>query len=345
MIENRLNQTIRNYLREMKACDYSSRTIETHAGMLKHFLDFSMKKKLSCNKAVDEESRHAFLEECTFAKAPQVVNGFFRYLESGKVVKNIGNQVVRLPEIYENYLIYHERTRQTTIDREKRLRRMLESLYLYLRNKNLRLENVTIEQIDAFLEKCNSSRAPSTMRDNRGVIRSFLRYLHLERGFFEKDLSAMIVSAPVFAYANPPKFLRKKEIRQLLHSFEFTYAEDLCTHAMVRLGYSTGLRPSEISAILLDDIAFSKAELSVPRRKGGNPTIFPLPEETVKSIAAYIVGARPKTDDRHLFVTLSVPHVPSTRYAVRKKIDYAMKKAGVPGSPYWLRHTYAQNLL
>ena len=36
---------------------------------------------------------------------------------------------------------------------------------------------------------------------------------------------------------------------------------------------------------------------------------------------------------------------PVSRYAVKRIIQGAMRKAGIPGTPYWLRHTYAQNLL
>jgi site-specific recombinase XerD len=121
--------------------------------------------------------------------------------------------------------------------------------------------------------------------------------------------------------------------------------EGLRAHAMARLAYTTGLRPGEIARISLDDISFGKGELTVPERKGKNPARFPLPEETVKAMAAYIVGARPENAGRRLFVSLSPPHNPVTGGLVSDAIGKAMQGAGVPGTPYWLRHTYAQNLL
>lgn len=114
---------------------------------------------------------------------------------------------------------------------------------------------------------------------------------------------------------------------------------------MVRIAYTTGLRPGEIARILLEDISFKSMELTVTERKGWNPYRFPLPEETIKAIAAYIMHARPETEARNLFVSLSPPHKPITGGLVSDAAGKAMKAAGVPGTAYWLRHTYAQNLL
>jgi len=114
---------------------------------------------------------------------------------------------------------------------------------------------------------------------------------------------------------------------------------------MVHLAYTLGLRPKEISLISLDDVCFRKAELTVRERKGKNPVTLPMPEQTVKAIAAYLIGVRPKSRHRTLFLTLHAPYGPVFPATVVGAIGRAMREAGVPGSAYWLRHTYAQNLL
>jgi integrase/recombinase XerD len=70
-----------------------------------------------------------------------------------------------------------------------------------------------------------------------------------------------------------------------------------------------------------------------------------LPESTIKAIAAYIIGARPKSNHRRLFLNLVAPHRPASATSVGQHITECIRKAGLPGSAYWLRHTYAQNLL
>jgi len=113
----------------------------------------------------------------------------------------------------------------------------------------------------------------------------------------------------------------------------------------VYLAYTLGLRPIEISKITIDDISFQKEALTVRDRKTKNPTILPLPKQTIKAIAAYVFRARPETQHRHLFLTHYRPHLPVQPGTVVGAIRSAMKEAGLSSSSYWLRHTYAQNLL
>jgi site-specific recombinase XerD len=114
---------------------------------------------------------------------------------------------------------------------------------------------------------------------------------------------------------------------------------------MVQLGYTMGLRPKEISRISLDDITFSTLLLTVTDRKGNNPVELPMPEHTVKAIAAYVIGGRPTSEHRTVFLTLRPPFRPMSSNVVGYHITKAMRKASLVSSAYWLRHTYAQNLL
>ena len=117
------------------------------------------------------------------------------------------------------------------------------------------------------------------------------------------------------------------------------------TYAMVHLAYSLGLRPVEISRSTLDDICFNKGQLVLRERKGCNPITLPVPENTIKAVALYVSKARPQSPSRHLFLTHHFPYRPVSANTVVQYISKAMKAAGLPSSAYWLRHTYAQNLL
>jgi site-specific recombinase XerD len=95
----------------------------------------------------------------------------------------------------------------------------------------------------------------------------------------------------------------------------------------------------------LDDISLSRGEISVEDRKTDAPVILPIPEKTVKAIAAYLVGVRPHTHHRTLFISLKAPLRPISATAISNHIKALMRKANLSSSAYWLRHTYAQNLL
>ena len=263
--------------------------------------------------------------------------------KSGEDCKNAGMQ--KFMELISLYLHYVKRTRPPGIKRQKRIRKVLNDLGLFLVENTISAQEIKIPDIDFFLKESCQNLSAGTTRDNRSIIRTFLRYLYHEHKLFDKDISVLLVSAPVFNRDNPPKFLRPDEVKRLFDAANISTPGDLRTNAIVRLAFSSGLRPIEVAGITLDDISFKNYELAVPRRKGNNPVIFPLPEDTIKAITAYIVGARPESKARELFLGLHPPYAPVTRYVIRSSIKQLMKKAGVTGTPYWLRHTYAQNLL
>lgn len=185
----------------------------------------------------------------------------------------------------------------------------------------------------------------NTCRSYRSYLRGFLRYLFHERKLLSTDLAPLIVGAPQFSKAKPPNFLRPHELKKLFAGLKLSSAGDLRAYAMVHLAYTLGLRPCEISSICLDDIFFKDAQLCIRTRKNDKPERLPVPEETLKSIAAYIIGGRPKTKHRELFLTLHPPHRKLAQNTVTQHIKKCMNVVGMTYSTYCLRHTYAQNLL
>jgi len=250
-----------------------------------------------------------------------------------------------LPEIYDEYLNYYEKSRQVPCRHINSTRGVLVSFHDYLKKHKIGLPSLEIEQVDAFLAEFFKNLAPATQRSRRSMIRGFLRYLYHERRIIRRDLAPMVVGRRIYAKEKPPRFLRPKEVQKLFASLKLSSRRDIRTCAMVHLAYTMGLRPVEISRITLDDISFSKGELTVRNRKNDNPMMLPVPENTIKAIAAYVVDARPASKCRTLLLRFHKPYVAMCSGTVVGYIGRCMKKAGIPGSAYWLRHTYAQNLL
>jgi integrase/recombinase XerD len=251
----------------------------------------------------------------------------------------------RLPEIYEDYLVHHERTKQSSKREINQVRRGLISLHNYLQRHEIDLSSLEITHIDAFLAEFFKSFKPATCRVHRSRFRGFLRYLHQERKVIKRDLAALVTSRRSYSQSIPPKFLRPQEIRKLFAGLNLNTPGNIRNQAMVHLAYYLGLRPFEIARISLDDISFRKRELRVKTRKGNNPMTLPLPEHVVKCIAAYRIKARPESKCRTLFLTFKSPHRPVSSSVVGYCIGKCMRRAKLPSTPYWLRHTYAQNLL
>ena len=185
----------------------------------------------------------------------------------------------------------------------------------------------------------------STRRIYRYHLRGFLRYLFHERKVIRRDLAPLLVGPPMFAQRRLPKFLRPQQVKKLFDSLALSTPTQMRTYAMVHLAYSLGLRPVEVSRITLDDVSFQQAELTIRERKGCNPVTLPLPEKVIKAVALYVSKGRPESHSRSLFLTHQFPFRPASSNTVVGYMSRAMKQAGLPSSAYWLRHTYAQNLL
>jgi integrase/recombinase XerD len=176
-------------------------------------------------------------------------------------------------------------------------------------------------------------------------VRGFLSYLYSERRLLSKDLAPLVTGPPMFARSKPPKFLRKDEIKKLFGSLKYSTAAELRSAAIVHLAFLLGLRPCEISFLKLDDIDFGKGQVCLRRRKNNRPDRLPLPEAAIKAIAAYLVGGRAQSKHRTVFLTLQPPYRPMSAHLIGMCVGNCMQSAGLDTHAYWLRHTYAQNLL
>jgi len=342
----KLAKAVDDYLVWMIAAGYASGTIMIHERLLNHFQNFIINRNISWEQVFTYDTLNGFEKHYNLYFAANVLRSISRYFFKQKLISDpIKKPRVRLPEIYEAYLHYYEKIRQVRRSALAQTRNVLCALNDYLTKQDIDFAAIKIEQIDDFLAGFNDSLMPATCHHNRSYLRGFLRYLYFHRKILKRDLSPLIVGAPMYAQAQPPKFLRSNEVKTLFAGLSTDNCKELRTSAMVHLGYTLGLRPKEISLIRLNDISFVQGEISLADRKSANPIKLPLPETTIKAIAAYIVGCRPESDHRALFLTLHAPVKPVTAATVGHDITVAIQKINPSASAYWLRHTYAQNLL
>jgi len=340
----KLKQAVDDYLLWMISSGYADKTIKRNEKILNHFVYFTHSHKVSwdnvfCSQNIDQFHKST---KCELT----AVRGFCRYLvKQKKIVAPIEKEKYQLADIYEAYLHYYTTARQVNNRRIQSIRRVLAIFQDYLENKKIKLNSLTIEHLDAFFAEFNGGFSPATCQVYRSIVRGFLSYLFHQRQILKRDLTPLVVGAHMFAQAKPPTFLRADELKKLFDNIDLSSQSGLRTYAMLQLAYTLGLRPIEICQMTLDDISFGKAELNINWRKGCNPLKLPLAEVTIKAIAAYIIGARPQSAHRTLFLSLRPPYAPITPTTVHYYFKTTMHKVNPAASVYWLRHTYAQNLL
>ncbi len=341
-----LATAIHDYLSWLNAKEYGEFTRVCYKKGLNHFHDFIVRMEIPWEDVFSFETFESFREKYNHTTDASSVKMLSRFLfKKNRIERPIERPTPRLPQIYEEYLVYYQRVRGVGKGPLRQAGKTLKAFNDYLENRRIRITSIRIEEIDAFLVEHNANYSRGTRQKQRSNIRGFLRYLHGVRGLIERDLSSLLTSPPDFARNNPPKFFRAHEVKRLFESLPAETPKDLRTLAMLYMGFTLGLRPKEIGLVRLDDISFRQGEIILTSRKRFNPIKLPLPDIAIKAIAAYIVGGRPKSDRRRLFLSLHAPFGPIGSSAVCNDISAAMRRAGLRASAYWLRHTYAQTLL
>ena len=344
---NALDLAIEDYLHWMAENGYAKSTRKEYARVLSSFKLFIKKRDCLWDEIFTQEMLRQF-KNSENSYPIHAVTGLSRYLfEQGKIARHLGMKYpsVQLPRIYEDYLIYHQKIHQASGRKLKHIKVVLIAFHEFLENHRIKLRTLTIQKIDAFLSEYFMGYKENTCRAYRSHLRGFLGYLFHEKKLLSTDLAPLIVGAPQFSKAKPPNFLRPHELKKLFDGLKLSSASDLRAYAMVHLAYTLGLRPCEIRSICLDDIFFKDEQLCIRSRKNDKPVRLPVPEQTLKAMAAYLIGARPKTKHRELFLTLHPPYRKLAQNTVTQHIKKCMHAVGMAYNAYCLRHTYAQNLL
>jgi len=343
-LDKDLEKAIREYLLWMEAEGYCHTRVENDKDTLDQFCRFVKAENYRWDEIFTLKILKSFQEFCGATHTS--VRGLSRYLFDQKRIRRPIEMNWRwLPKIYEEYLDYYEKRKQIPYPKMNHIRGVIAALHDYLKRNEIDLSLLEIEHIDAFLAEFFEPFMPATCRAYRSKLRGFLKYLYQEREIIKRDLAVLVTSRRSYSQAKPPKFLRPQEIQRLFASLKLSTPANIRTYAIIHLAYCLGLRPFEVARITLDDISFQKKELLVKTRKGNNPMTLPIPDHTLKSIAAYLIKVRAKNKHRTLFLTLYTPHRPISPNVIGYCIGKCMRQANLPSTPYWLRHTYAQNLI
>lgn len=178
-------------------------------------------------------------------------------------------------------------------------------------------------------------------------IRSYLKYRQL-RGIPDICPPSAVPVVPHWRLTNIPRQLDKAKYEKLLGSFNKCLATGRRDLAMALLMCEMGLRASEVANLMLDDIDWRGATLTVHGLEACRDRILPLSQRSGEAIASYQKSGRIQTDLRSLFVRHSVPKGTSlSPELVRCAMRRAYARAGFPKEwtgTHLLRHTAATRM-
>ena len=202
--------------------------------------------------------------------------------------------------------------------------------------------------ISAFIaERSRSGMATASVGLLCGALRGFLRYAY-RQGVLVSDLSKTVDRPRTYRLSDIPRSISPAEVSQVLASVDRSSTRGKRDYAALLLLATYGLRSREIAAMTLDHVDWKRERLSVPGRKGGHSTAFPLSTSVGEALVDYLQHARPQSAERHVFFMAFAPVRPISHVAVSKLATKYLLKAGIevprPGS-HTLRHSCVQRLV
>ncbi|WP_113716822.1 tyrosine-type recombinase/integrase [Arthrobacter dokdonensis] len=171
------------------------------------------------------------------------------------------------------------------------------------------------------------------------AVRSFLRFCFLE-GLIPTDLSGAVLTATGRRRSPLASGISTSDATKLLESCDGRSNEGRRDHAVLLLLLRLGLRASEVSGLVLEDIDW-RAGLVTVHGKGHRVDQLPLPPEVGAAIAAYLQRGRPRPcSHREVFLRSLAPVGGLGRGGISCIVRRACCRAGVPPvGAHRLRHT------
>lgn len=209
------------------------------------------------------------------------------------------------------------------------------------------LGQLTPSELEAFVQQVAPRVSRATLQHVVAHLRSFLRWLATQ-GAAPKGLENQIDTPRVYRQEQLPRALRWETVRTLLASIDRTSAIGRRDYAMLLLIATYGLRSSEIVALTLDDFAWRRGELRVPRRKVDGALVLPLTDDAGTAVLDYVRHGRPPLPTRVLFLRVRPPAGLLKPTAVTEVFQTRARRSGLTipfQGPHCLRHSLAVQLL
>jgi len=197
-------------------------------------------------------------------------------------------------------------------------------------NKGTSLADITVADIDGFL----NWRVPGLRRATRaGVclgLRSFLRYLFWAK-VVPQDLSFALKSPPVYQHAEIPRAFSESQVKAIVAAAQADRsAKGLRDHAILLLLATYGLRSGEVMGLRLTDIDWRAETLQIRQSKTGVESRLPLVAPVAQALLKYLRHGRLKVSIPHVFLRSRAPIQPLSHVsALNGIIDRRINEAGL----------------
>ncbi len=188
------------------------------------------------------------------------------------------------------------------------------------------------------LEETDQPLAANTACGYLRVLKTFSRWLAAEeQGYTARDAMAGLRLPKRPKERKEP--LTETEMGDLLDGYDLRSPIPNRDFAILLTYLGTGLRATELTNLLLDDVRVADGYLRVRRGKGGKTRAVSLPSEVATALFRYRQHYRPHSDDPHFFLTRT--GTPLTYNAIKLVLRRARRRSDIPRlHAHLLRHSF-----
>lgn len=207
-----------------------------------------------------------------------------------------------------------------------------------------KLSCFTIQDITFFLTwRRSCSIDELTMAKDISALRAFGSFL-VENHIWNENI-ALLIERPKLQ-RKLPRVLSPEQIDSLLASIDISKPLGIRDRALFELIYSCGLRISEVSSLLMQNVHLTERILLI-KGKGDKERFVPFGDEAYKWLSIWVQDGRPK-----ILGSRQVPEVfvnykgnPISRKGIWKRFQELEALSGVTAKVHTLRHSFATHLL
>jgi integrase/recombinase XerD len=210
------------------------------------------------------------------------------------------------------------------------------------------LSSVRLQDVDEFLMlQGTTSWNRISVTVAAQALRAFFRHAE-RRGWCKAGIAEGIEGPRKYVHEGLPEGPTWKDVQRLLQGIQGKSASALRAKAILSLLAIYGLRSGEVSRLQLSDFDWSAETFLVTHSKRGGTQRYPLQHEVGEAILEYVTKGRPRTENRHVFLTLHAPYRSVCPGSLWTLTSRRIKAAGLQcrrRGPHCLRHACATHLL
>lgn len=222
----------------------------------------------------------------------------------------------------------------------------IDYLLNYLRNENLKVEDVKLEHLQNFAAVIYEfGIASSSQARIQCGVRSFFKYLVIDR--ILKDDPSELLEAPSVG-EHLPEVLSTEEVDRMEAAIDLSKWEGQRNRAIIEVLFSCGLRVSELVNLKFNDV-FEREKFLRIIGKGDKERLVPISDTALHEIKLWLydrnlMNVKPGEQD-YVFLNRRGAHL--TRTMILIMIKRTADDAGITKtvSPHTLRHSFATELL